>query len=36
MEPKQKEHTVSATAAIGPGSYNIDYQKNGEKIIVSS
>ena len=36
MEPKAKEITSQATSLVGPGSYNIDVQHSGEKIIVSS
>lgn len=36
MEPKIREIGAPATALVGPGSYNIDIQRSGEKIIVSS
>jgi hypothetical protein len=36
MEPKSKEPTSNPTSLVGPGSYNIDVQHSGEKIIVSS
>lgn len=36
MEPKSKDPPNPATSLVGPGSYNIDIQHSGEKIIVSS
>jgi hypothetical protein len=36
MEPKSKEPASNPTSLVGPGSYNIDVQHSGEKIIVSS
>ena len=35
MEPKTREPNQTASL-VGPGSYNIEAQHNGEKIIVSS
>ena len=35
MEPKTRDAPQAATL-VGPGSYNLDTQHNGEKIIVSS
>jgi hypothetical protein len=36
MEPKFRESSTNNMAMVGPGSYNIDVQHSGEKIIVSS
>lgn len=36
MEPKLRESSHSMASVVGPGSYNIDVQHSGEKIIVSS
>ena len=36
MEPKFREASNSIASVVGPGSYNIDLQHSGEKIIVSS
>lgn len=36
MEPKLKETPSQVSGMVGPGSYNIDVQHSGEKIIVSS
>lgn len=36
MEPRIRDMASHATALVGPGSYNLDIQRSGEKIIVSS